>query len=81
MKILIRSKQTQLYYAGKNGWRSQQDQAVPLPSSLDAWKLILKDTMREDLELVYAFENSGENFSVPIEPPLLRARPEGCARH
>lgn len=75
MKIFIRSKQTQLYYAGKDGWRSERDEAMPLPSSLDAWKVILKDTMREDLELVYAFKNATEIFSVPVEPPSPRVRP------
>jgi hypothetical protein len=67
MRILLRSRETKLYYAGDGGWKAEPDGAVPFPSSLNAWKLAL--ARREPLELVYFLDSSTETFSCPIEPP------------
>ncbi len=74
MKILLRSQETKLYYAGEDQWKPESEKAVPFPSSMSALKLVLTNFKGEQLELVYSFENSEENLFVPIESPTIGAR-------
>jgi hypothetical protein len=71
MKILLRSQATKLYYAGDDQWKPEPENAVPFPSSLNAWNIVMRESMDENLELVYAFENPEENLSVPIDPSCV----------
>ncbi len=74
MRILLRNQETKLYYAGGDQWRPEPEEAVTFPSSLDAWRVVLRRPMGENLEVVYAFENPEENLFTPIEPPSIKAR-------
>jgi hypothetical protein len=68
MKILLRNQETKLYYAGEDQWRPDPEMAVSFPSSLNAWKIVLRRPVGENMELVYAFDDPSENLSVPIAP-------------
>jgi hypothetical protein len=74
MRILLRSKRTQLYYSGENEWLTEPEKAVSFPSSLNAWKLVLKNRTDDEMELVYSFSDPEENLSIPIDPPSVRTR-------
>ena len=73
MRILVRDRETKLYYAGDDKWKSEVEKAVPFPSSVNAWKLVLKALSNRRLELVYFFNDRKECLSCPIEPPSQRA--------
>ena len=89
MKILLRDQKTKLYYAGEKGWKSQPNEAVPFPSSVNAWRLVLADFNGEPVELVYWFENSADNIlsdrSTPpagavVRPRLIFSASDRCRR-
>ncbi|HYG22104.1 MAG TPA: hypothetical protein VEH04_04915 [Verrucomicrobiae bacterium] len=67
MKILLRSRETNLFYAGDE-WKAEPNEAVPFPSSVNAWKLVLKQFHQQELEVVYFFGDRDENVCCPIEP-------------
>ncbi|MBC8096854.1 MAG: hypothetical protein H7Y43_13690 [Akkermansiaceae bacterium] len=68
MRILLRSQETKLYFAGNGEWKPEPELAVSFPSSLNAWDVVLRRSGGENMELVYAFDNPAENLSVPITP-------------
>jgi hypothetical protein len=68
MKILLRSRETKLYYAGDGEWKREPEAAIAFPSSVSAWKLFLSNFNGEPMELVYTFEDPANNFFLPIEP-------------
>ena len=73
MKILLRNRETKLFYAGDDQWQRDLEKAIPFPSSVNAWRLVLANFNGEPVELVYSFEDSADNFFVPIEPHSSRS--------
>jgi hypothetical protein len=73
MRILVRDRETKLFYAGDDKWKPEAEKAIPFPSSINAWKLVLKALSSRQLELVYFFDDRQETLSCPIEPPPQRA--------
>lgn len=72
MRILLRNQETKLYYAGEDEWSPEPEKAVAFPSSLAAWRVVLRRPAGENLEVVYSFRDPEENLFTPIEPPSIK---------
>ena len=66
MRILLRNRDTGLYYATRDQWTPSIDEAHAFASSYDA--IVEATRMRANLatELVYSFPNPKDDFSMPM---------------
>jgi hypothetical protein len=75
MKILLRNKQTGLYYAHAHRWTDEASQAYHF--NLEEYAINRAFAYRlQDIELVYEFPQAKLNFTIPVAlfPPSLHER-------
>jgi len=72
MKIILRNKQSGLYYAHANRWTAESSMAYFFQVEESAINCAFAHRL-VDIELTYEFPDPKQNFTIPVElfPPSL----------